>query len=81
MILINCTCVKSVSLTVTSAQISAKESTAEEGVCVLLQTRRLESIEKKERKTAATCTNEENVRTNGTLPGSIYWRIRAAEFS
>ena len=72
--------VKSVSLTVTSAQISAKESTAEEGVCVLLQTRRLESIEKKERKTA-TGTNEENVRTNGTLPGSIYWRIRAAEFS
>lgn len=77
MILINCT---SVSLTVTSAQISAKESTAEEGVRVLLQTRRLESIEKKERKTA-TGTNEENVRTNGTIPGSIYRRIRAAEFS
>ena len=78
MILISC---KSVSLTVTSAQISAKESTAEEGVRVLLQTRRLESVEKKERKTGASGTNEENVRTNGTIPRSIYRRIRAAEFS
>ena len=77
MILINCTSYG----TVTSAQISAKESTAEEGVRVLLQTRRLESVEEKKRKTAAIGTNEENVRTNGTVSGSIYRRIRAAEFS
>jgi len=61
--------------TFTLAQIPTKESTKKEGVRVFLQTRRLESTEEKERKTAAVGTNQEDVRTNGTVPGSLYRRI------